>query len=89
MPAVWIVPAGTDTVDGAAAGDYLLRPSGEDLYEAGAVDSRVQSCTWLGEVSASLLPPLPVVDAPQEAPDQPTVLAAVQGIEDAQAKRGG
>ncbi len=89
MPTVWIVPAGTDSVDGAAAGDYLLRPSGEGLYEAGAVDSSVQSCTWLGEVSSTLLPDLPSVDSPQEAPDQTAVLAAVQGIEDAQAKRGG
>ena len=89
MPTVWIIPEGTDSVDGAAAGDYLLRPSGEGLYEAGAVDSSVQSCTWLGELSATLLPDLPRVDAPQEAPDQATVLAAVQGVEDAQAKRGG
>lgn len=89
MPTVWILPAGTDSVDSAASGDYLLRPSGEGRYEAGAVDSSVQSCTWLGEVSADLLPDLPRVEAPQEAPDQQTLLAAVQGIESAQAHRGG
>jgi len=89
MATVWIIPEGTDSAEGAAAGDYLLRPSGDGLYEAGAVDSSVQSCTWLGEVSSTLLPDLPTVDAPQEAPDQAAALAAVQGIEDAQAKRGG
>jgi hypothetical protein len=89
MPTVWMIPAGADSADGAAAGDYLVRPSGSDLYEVGAVDSSVQSCTWLGELSASLLPSLPSVDAPQEAPEQETLLAAVQGVEDAQAKRGG
>jgi hypothetical protein len=89
MSTVWLIPAGTDSAEGAAAGDYLVRPSGSDLFEVGAVDSSVQSCTWLGELSASLLPSLPQVDAPQEAPDQTALLAAVQGVEDAQAKRGG
>jgi hypothetical protein len=89
MPTVWIVPAGSDSADGAASGDYLLRPTDGGLYEAGAVDSSVTSCTWLGTLSADLLPDLPQVDAPQEAPDQPAVLAAVQGVESAQAHRGG
>ena len=89
MSTVWLVPAGTDSADGASAGDYLLRPSGGGLYEVGAVDTSVQSCTWLGELSGDLLPPLPQVDGPQEAPEQETLLAAVQGVESAQANRGG
>lgn len=85
MPTVWIVPAGSDSAEGAAAGDYLLRPAG-DLYEIGKQDS---SCTWIGSLSPDLLPSLPAVESPQEAPDQATVLAAVQGVESAEHLRGG
>ena len=86
MPTVYLVPAGTDSAPGAGAGDYLLRPSEGDLYEVGKQDA---SCTWIGTVSASLLPTLPQVDQPQEAPDQTTLLTAVQGVETAQDLRGG
>ena len=86
MPTVYLVPAGSDSAEGAAPGDYLLRPAGDDLYEIGKQNS---SCTWIGTVSASLLPSLPSVDAPQEAPDQQALLTAVQGIETAQDLRGG
>jgi hypothetical protein len=47
------------------------------------------TCTWIGTVSASLLPPLPSVDAPQEAPDQTALLTAVQGVQAAEHHRGG
>ena len=86
MPTVFLVPAGSDSADGASAGDYLLRPKGDDLYEVGKVDD---GCTWVGTLSASLLPSLPTVDGPQEAPEQTTVLAAVQGVESAEENRGG
>lgn len=86
MPTVFLVPAGSDSAPGAASGDYLLRPSGEDLYEVGRQNS---SCTWIGTVAASLLPSLPSVDAPQEAPEQQRLLTAVQGVESAQDLRGG
>ena len=85
MPTVWIVPEGSDSADGAAAGDYLLRPAG-DLFEVGKQD---ESCTWIGSLSADLLPSLPSVDGPQEAPEQEKVLAAVQGVESAETHRGG
>ncbi len=32
MPTVYLVPAAADAVEGAVPGDYLLRPSGDDLY---------------------------------------------------------
>ncbi|HWH28961.1 MAG TPA: hypothetical protein VNU26_08380 [Mycobacteriales bacterium] len=90
MPTVWLVPAGTDSADSATDGDYLLRPAGRDagagLYEVGTQSG---GCTWIGTLSSDLLPPLPDVDAPQEAPEQATVLAAAQGVESAQAHRGG
>ena len=86
MPTVWIVPAGADSAEGAASGDYLLRPSSGDLYEIGKIDD---SCTWVGTVAASLLPALPQDDSAQEAPEQETVLAAVQGVESAEHLRGG
>lgn len=86
MPTVYLIPAGADSAAGASSGDYLLRPSGDDLYEVGKQDD---ACTWLGTVSASLLPPLPAVDEPQEAPDQQRLLTAVQGVESAQQLRGG
>jgi hypothetical protein len=86
MPTVFLVPAGSDTADAASAGDYLLRPKGGDLYEVGRLDG---SCTWVGSLSASLLPALPQVDAAQEAPDQVAVLTAVQGLESAEINRGG
>lgn len=86
MPTVHLVPSGADSADAAASGDYLLRPSGDDLYEVGRVDG---SCRWIGSLSAGLLPSLPQVDAPQEAPEQMTVLAAVQGVESAEDNRGG
>ena len=86
MPTVFLVPSGSDSADGASDGDYLLRPADDDLYEVGKVG---ESCTWLGSLSASLLPSLPQVDGPQEAPDQVTVLAAVQGVESAEVNRGG
>ena len=86
MPTVFLVPSGTDSAEAAGPGDYLLRPHGDDQYEAGAVDG---GCTWFGTLSASLLPSLPEVDAPQEAPDQNAVLAAVQGLQSAETHRGG
>ena len=86
MPTVFLVPSGSDSADGASSGDYLLRPKDGDLYEIGKVDD---GCTWVGTLSASLLPSLPQVDSAQEAPEQPTVLAAVQGVESAEANRGG
>ena len=86
MPTVYLVPAGTDSAPGATSGDYLLRPAGDDLYEVGKQDT---ACTWLGSVSASLLPALPPVEEPQEAPDQQQLLTAVQGVESAEHLRGG
>lgn len=86
MATVYLVPAGSDSAPGAAAGDYLLRPSGDDLYEVGQQDT---TCTWIGTVSAELLPSLPSVDAPQEAPDQMALLTAVQGVQAAEQNRGG
>ena len=86
MATVYLVPAGTDSAPGAASGDYLLRPSGDDLYEVGQQGA---TCTWLGTVAASLLPALPSVDAPREAPDQTVLLTAVQGVQAAEHHRGG
>lgn len=86
MPTVYLVPSGTDAADAAASGDYLLRPAGDGLYEVGRVDA---GCQWVGTLSADLLPTLPQVDAPQEAPEQGRVLAAAQGLESAQDHRGG
>ena len=86
MPTVFLVPAGSDSAGSASSGDYLLRPKDGDLYEIGKLDG---SCTWVGTVSASLLPSLPQVDGPQEAPEQAAVLAAVQGVESAETHRGG
>jgi len=90
MPTVFLVPSGTDSADAATAGDYLLRPRGEDQYEAGTIDEHGPGgCTWFGTLATSLLPPLPQVDAAQEAPEQDALLAAVQGLQSAQAHRGG
>jgi hypothetical protein len=86
MPTVFLVPSGTDSAEAATSGDYLLRPKGDELYEVGRVDG---SCTWVGSLAASLLPSLPEVSQAQEAPDQVTVLAAVQGVESAEVNRGG
>lgn len=88
MTTVWLVPGGSDSADGATDGDYLLRPRAGhgDQYEVGRVRGGVE---WIGTLAASLLPQLPVVDGPQEAPDQPSSLAAVQGVESAQTHRGG
>ena len=86
MATVYLVPAGTDSAPDASSGDYLLRPSGDDLYEVGQQEG---TCTWLGTVAASLLPPLPAVDVPQEAPDQTALLTAVQGVQAAEHHRGG
>jgi hypothetical protein len=86
MPTVYLVPAGTDSAPGASPGDYLLRPAGGDLYEVGRHDS---DCTWIGTLAAGLLPPVPAVDQPTEGPEQPKLLAAVQGLESAQDLRGG
>ena len=86
MPTVFLIPAGSDSADSASSGDYLLRPADGDLYEVGKVDD---GCTWVGTLSPSLLPSLPKVDSAQEAPEQDTVLAAVQGVESAQENRGG
>jgi hypothetical protein len=86
MATVYLVPAGSDSAPGASAGDYLLRPSGADLYEVGQQDT---TCTWLGTVAASLLPELPRVDEPVEAPDQARLLTAVQGVQAAEHLRGG
>ena len=89
MSTVWLVPQGSDSAENASDGDYLLRPQG-DLYEVGKQDGGGgRSCTWIGSLAASLLPDLPDVDEPQEAPEQDTVLAAVQGVESAEAHRGG
>ena len=85
MPTVWIIPEGSDSAPSAAAGDYLLRPRGGD-YEVGRQDS---ACTWIGTLGAGLLPELPTVQEPQEAPEQQRVLAAAQGLESAEANRGG
>jgi hypothetical protein len=85
MPTVWLVPEATDSADAAIDGDYLLRRRGE-LYEVGRQTS---SCTWIGTLSPDLLPDLPAVDAPQEAPEQQKVLAAAQGVETAEDMRGG
>lgn len=85
MPTVYVVPAGSDSAEGAASGDYLLRPKG-DLVEVGKLDG---TCTWIGTLAASLLPSLPQVDSAQEAPDQQAALAAVQGVESAEDLRGG
>ena len=85
MATVWIVPAGTDSASGAASGDYLLRPKG-DLYEVGKVDD---GCTWVGTLAPGLLPSLPKVDEPQEAPDQVETLKVVQAVEVAEDLRGG
>ena len=86
MPTVFLIPSGSDSADAASSGDYLLRPAGDGLYEVGTVDG---GCTWVGSLSESLLPSLPQVDAPQEAPEQEALLAAVQGLESAQENRGG
>ena len=86
MPTVYLVPAGTDSAPGASSGDYLLRPAGDDLYEVGKQDS---GCTWIGTLSASLLPDVPPVDEPAAAPEQAPLLAAAQGLESAQDLRGG
>jgi len=86
MPTVYLVPAGADSAAGAASGDYLLRPADDDLYEVGRQDA---GCTWIGTLAASLLPALPQVDEPQEAPEQQRVLTAVQGLESAEHLRGG
>ena len=86
MPTVYLVPAGHESADGAASGDYLLRPAGDGLYEVGKQDT---ACTWLGTLAASLLPALPSVEQPQEAPEQQAVLTAVQGLESAEHLRGG
>ena len=85
MPTVYVVPAGSDSAEGAASGDYLLRPK-DDLFEVGKLDG---TCTWIGTVAASLLPSVSQVDSAQEAPDQQAVLAAVQGVESAEDLRGG
>lgn len=85
MATVYLVPSGTDSAGGAAPGDYLLRPAEGDLYEVGTVGD---GCTWIGSLKAELLPSLPSVDAPQEAPDQTAVLPVVQGLETAQRERG-
>ena len=86
MATVYLLPAGSDSAPGASSGDYLLRPSGDDLYEVGQQDT---TCTWFGTVSATLLPQLPSVDEPTEAPDQATLLTAVQGVQAAEHHRGG
>lgn len=85
MATAWIVPAGTDRAPGASDGDYLLRPDGP-LFEVGSVSG---ACTWFGTVAASLLPDLPQVQQPQEAPEQEAVLMAVRGVESAEQHRGG
>jgi hypothetical protein len=86
MPTVFLVPSGSDSAEAASSGDYLLRATDGDLYEVGKVDG---SCTWVGTLASSLLPSLPQVESAQEAPEQATVLAAVQGVESAEAHRGG
>jgi hypothetical protein len=85
MSTVYLVPSGTDSAEGASPGDYLLRPAQGDLWEVGSVGD---GCTWIGSLSAELLPPLPQVDRPQAAPDQVAVLPVVQGVETAERNRG-
>lgn len=85
MATVWIVPAGTDSAPGAQSGDYLLRRDG-DRYEIGRLGT---TCTWLGTAEASLLPELPEVDSPTQAPDQDAALLAARGVESAESHRGG
>lgn len=85
MPTVFLVPPGTDSADAASDGDYLLRPADGDLYEVGKVG---EACTWLGSLAAALLPELPPVDGPQEAPQQSEVLPVVQAVETAHHERG-
>ena len=85
MATAWLVPSETDSAPDAVDGDYLLRPAG-DLYEIGSVAS---GCTWIGTVAASLLPELPQVDGPQQAPEQEKVLLALRGVESAETHRGG
>jgi hypothetical protein len=89
MPTVWIVPAGSDSADSAAEGDYLLRPASDGLYEVGKVGPSPTACTWIGSVSGDLLPDLPKADGPQQGEDQSRLLAAVQGVESAEEHRGG
>ncbi len=84
MATVWIVPAGTDSAPEAGSGDHLLRRAG-DLYEVGRLEG---GCTWVGSVSAGLLPDLPDVDGPTRAPDQEAALRAVLGVESAEDARG-
>ena len=86
MATVYLVPADHDSAPGAMSGDYLLRPSGDGLYEVGQQDT---TCTWLGTVSATLLPSLPSVHEAQEAPDQSALLTAVKGVVAAEHHRGG
>ena len=85
MATAWIVPTGTDSAPGAQDGDYLLRREGNRV-EIGSVSG---ACTWLGTVDASMLPDLPQVQDPQEAPEQERVLMAARGLESAEQHRGG
>lgn len=86
MPTVWIVPAGSDSAEGGAPGDYLVRPTDGDLYEVGKLGD---ACTWIGTLGRDLLPSLPEVDAAQQAPDQDEALAQVRALETAEDLRGG
>jgi hypothetical protein len=69
---VWVGEA-----DGAAEGDYVLRPDG-DTVEVGRVENG-EVC-WLTPVPVSVLPDLD---------DQERLLTAVRGVETAANNRGG
>ena len=82
-------PVGESEINAAVCAEFgvpVIFASGDDLYEVGQQDT---TCTWFGTVAASLLPSLPSVDAPQEAPDQTALLTAVQGVQAAEHHRGG
>lgn len=72
MTKVWVGEA-----DGAAEGDYVLRPGG-DTVAVGRVEAG-EVC-WLTPVPASALPDLD---------DQERLLTAVRGVETAADNRGG
>ncbi len=74
MTKVWVGEA-----DGAAEGDYVLRPGG-DTVEVGKVEGG-EVC-WLQPVPASTLPDL-------DGAEQDRLLTAVRGVETALNNRGG
>ena len=83
---VYLLPEGADDTGPAGDGDYVLRPGG-DGYEVGQLQG--SDIKWSGSVPASVLPDLPKVDEPTEAPDQQKLLTAVGGIITGQVEAGG